>query len=121
MSDQQKNLVLARLVLVFHIVFILHYIVGTLIAWKFRWYAWVQLANLVGTVIVHLKWHGCPFTALEKKYLHAAGKVPYSGTLYQHYFFKKFFGITVSKSFVSWFLSITKLVPALLGALLLLA
>ena len=119
MSEQQKNLFLARLVLIFHLVFILHYIVGTFIAWKFRWYAWVQLVNLIGTIVVHLKWHGCPFTALEKKYLIASNVTPYSGTLYQYYFFNKLLGITVSKTFVSWFLSITKLVPALLGASLL--
>jgi hypothetical protein len=88
MGKKQKNLVIARLILAFHLFIILHYIIGTVIAFYYRWYAWVQLVNVTGTLIIHGIWHSCPFTEWERKYLKKSGIDPYNGTLYQYYFFK---------------------------------
>jgi hypothetical protein len=116
MTISQKNLLYARLTFAFHVILIIHYIMGSVLAWYINWYAWVQLVNLVGTVLIHLKWHNCPFTKLEKLFIERAGRKPYNGSLYQYYFFQKIFQYDASKNFVSTFLILTKLLPACFGA-----
>jgi hypothetical protein len=77
--------ILAKLVLIVHLIFILFVILGGLLTLYRRWAVWVHLpAALWGILIEFADW-SCPLTALEVTWLQQAAEVGYSGGFVEYY------------------------------------
>jgi hypothetical protein len=79
------HLILAKLVLITHVIFIFFVIVGGLLALRWRRAVWVHLPAAVWGMLIEFTDWTCPLTALEIKWLQEAGEAGYSGGFIEHY------------------------------------
>ncbi len=77
--------VLADAVLLLHLAFILFVLLGALLAWRWRWVAWVHLPAVAWAVLLEFFGWLCPLTPLEVRLRTAAGEGGYAGGFIDHY------------------------------------
>jgi hypothetical protein len=79
------HLVLAKLVLITHLIFIFFVILGGLFALRWWWTVWLHVPAAVWGILIEFTDWTCPLTALEIKWLQEAGETGYSGGFIEHY------------------------------------
>ncbi len=77
--------VLADAVLLLHLAFILFVLLGALLAWRWRWVAWVHLPAVAWAVLLEFFGWLCPLTPLEVRLRTVAGEGGYAGGFIDHY------------------------------------
>ncbi len=77
--------VLADGVLLLHLAFILFVLLGALLAWRWRWVAWVHLPAVAWAVLLEFFGWLCPLTPLEVRLRTVAGEGGYAGGFIDHY------------------------------------
>ena len=75
----------ADAVLVGHLAFIAFVMLGALVAWRWRWVAWLHVPALAWAAFVEATGRVCPLTPLENALRVAAGDEGYGGDFVQHY------------------------------------
>ena len=76
---------LADLVLVAHVTFILFVVLGGLLVFWRRWFAWLHVPAAVYGVLVEMLGWICPLTYLENDLRQAAGGSAYAVGFVEHY------------------------------------
>ncbi|MEU8223383.1 DUF2784 domain-containing protein [Kribbella sp. NPDC048915] len=76
---------LAEAMFVLHAAFLLFFVIGAFLAWKWFALIWVHLAIVVWNLAIVVIDYDCPFTGVEKYFLRRAGEVPYEGGYINHY------------------------------------
>jgi len=76
---------LADLTVLLHGAFILFVAVGGLLAWRWRWVAWMHVPCAAWGALVELAGWVCPLTPLENAFRARAGATGYRGGFIEHY------------------------------------
>lgn len=77
--------VLADVVMVFHGVMLLFFVIGGFLAWKWFKLVWISLGIAVWNLTIVLLDFGCPVTATEKALRRRGGESVYEGGYINHY------------------------------------
>ncbi|WBQ05514.1 DUF2784 domain-containing protein [Kribbella sp. CA-293567] len=76
---------LADLVMIAHGAFLIFFVIGGFLAWKWRRVIWAHLFVAVWNLTIVILDFGCPVTALEKHWRREGGEQVYEGGFIQHY------------------------------------
>jgi hypothetical protein len=76
---------LADAMFVLHAAFLLFFVIGAFLAWKWRRLIWIHLAIVGWNVAIVLIDYDCPFTGVEKYFLRRGGESVYEGGYINHY------------------------------------
>jgi uncharacterized protein DUF2784 len=76
---------LADVMFVLHAAFLLFFVLGGFLAWKWPKVIWAHLAIVVWSVAIVVIDYDCPFTGAEKFFLRKGGEVPYEAGYINHY------------------------------------
>jgi len=75
----------ADAVLLLHAAFVLFAVFGGLLAWRWRWVAWLQLPAVAWAAFVEFSGRVCPLTPLENALRREAGEAGYGGDFIGNY------------------------------------
>lgn len=75
----------ADAVLLLHLAFIVFVVAGGLLAFRYRWIAWLHLPAAAWGAYVELAGRLCPLTTLENLYRLRAGQSGYTDSFVEHY------------------------------------
>lgn len=75
----------ADAVLLLHLAFIVFVVAGGLLAFRYRWMAWIHLPAAAWGAYVELAGRLCPLTTLENLYRTRAGQSGYAESFVEHY------------------------------------
>lgn len=76
---------LADGVLLFHLVFILFVVLGSLLVWRFPRLAWLHLPAVMWAGLIEISGRVCPLTPLENHLRRLSGEAGYRGGFVEHY------------------------------------
>lgn len=76
---------LGDVVMVVHAAFLVFFVIGGFLAWKWRKVIWAHLFVGLWNITIVILDFGCPVTALEKYFRRRGGEQPYEGGFIQHY------------------------------------
>ncbi|MDH5472397.1 MAG: DUF2784 domain-containing protein [Gammaproteobacteria bacterium] len=75
----------ADLIVLFHFVFILFVLFGSILLFKWRWLVWLHIPSVIwGSLAIMLRWI-CPLTPLENWLRYSAGEEFYTGSFIERY------------------------------------
>lgn len=77
--------ILADGMMILHGAFLLFFVIGGFLAWKWRRVIWVHLAVAVWNLTIVLLDFECPVTGVEKHWRREGGEEPYAGGYIKHY------------------------------------
>ncbi|HXX83574.1 MAG TPA: DUF2784 domain-containing protein [Casimicrobiaceae bacterium] len=77
--------VAAAAVLLLHAAFVLFAVFGGLLAWRWRWVAWLHLPAVAWAAFVEFTGRVCPLTPLENALRREAGETAYRGDFIGNY------------------------------------
>ena len=75
----------ADAVLLLHAAFVLFAVFGGLLAWRWRWVAWLHLPAVAWAAFVEFSGRVCPLTPLENALRREAGEAGYGGDFIGNY------------------------------------
>lgn len=75
----------ADAVLLLHAAFVLFAVLGGLLAWRWRWVAWLHLPAIAWAAFVEFTGRVCPLTPLENVLRREAGEAGYGGDFIDNY------------------------------------
>ena len=75
----------ADAVLLLHAAFVLFAVFGGLLAWRWRWVAWLHLPAVAWAAFVEFTGRVCPLTPLENALRREAGEASYGGDFIGNY------------------------------------
>ncbi|WP_350279967.1 DUF2784 domain-containing protein [Kribbella sp. HUAS MG21] len=70
---------------VLHAAFLLFFVIGAFLAWKWAKLIWVHLGIVVWNLAIVIVDYDCPFTGVEKYFRRRGGETPYEGGFINHY------------------------------------
>jgi len=76
---------LADVMVVLHAAFLLFFVIGGFLAWRWPRLIWVHLGIVVWSLAIVLIDYDCPFTGMEKFFLRKGGETPYDAGYIHHY------------------------------------
>ena len=76
---------LGELMLVLHAAFLLFFVTGAFVAWKWPKLIWIHLAIVVWNVAIVVVDYDCPLTGVEKYFRRRGGEPVYEGGYINHY------------------------------------
>lgn len=76
---------LGDVVMVVHAGFLVFFVIGGFLAWRWRKVIWAHLFVGLWNITIVVLDFGCPVTALEKYFRRQGGEQPYEGGFIQHY------------------------------------
>jgi uncharacterized protein DUF2784 len=76
---------LGDVVMVVHASFLIFFVIGGFLAWRWRKVIWAHLFVGIWNITIVILDFGCPVTALEKYFRRKGGEQPYEGGYIQHY------------------------------------
>jgi hypothetical protein len=76
---------LGDVMFVLHAAFLLFFVIGAFLAWKWARLIWVHLAIVVWNLAIVVIDYDCPFTGAEKYFRRRGGEIPYEGGYINHY------------------------------------
>ena len=76
---------LGDVVMVIHGALLVFFLVGGLLAWRWRKLIWAHLFVIFWNLTIVILDFGCPVTATEKYFRRKGGEVPYQGGYIGHY------------------------------------
>ncbi|MET9313329.1 DUF2784 domain-containing protein [Kribbella sp. NPDC003505] len=77
--------VLGDVMFVLHAAFLLFFVFGGFLAWKWPRLIWAHLAIVVWSFAIVIVDYDCPFTGVEKYFRRRGGEVPYESGYINHY------------------------------------
>ncbi|WP_020386739.1 DUF2784 domain-containing protein [Kribbella catacumbae] len=77
--------ILADGMMILHGAFLLFFVIGGFLAWKWRRVIWAHLAVAVWNLTIVLLDFECPVTGVEKHWMRQGGEEPYAGGYIKHY------------------------------------
>ncbi len=77
--------ILADLMMIAHGAFLLFFVIGGFLAWKWRRVIWAHLAVGLWNITIVLLDFECPVTGVEKEWMRKGGEEPYAGGYIKHY------------------------------------
>jgi hypothetical protein len=80
-----EYLLLADLVVIFHMAFILFALLGGLLFWRWRWWGWIHAPAFVWAGVIELTGGICPLTHLEYRLRILGSGDTYRGDFIDHY------------------------------------
>lgn len=75
----------ADVTVVVHALFILFVVLGGVLAWRWRWIAWVHVPSAAWGALIEFAGWTCPLTPLENHFRRLAGQAGYTGGFIEHY------------------------------------
>jgi hypothetical protein len=104
----------ADLVIALHLATIVFGVVGSFLAWRWRWVMWPHLAVLGLIALVNVTGSSCPLTDWEKSLMRRGGERPFPGGFNEHYLVDPVHpsGITPTVNLVIYLIAI---VPSVVG------
>lgn len=76
---------LADGMMILHGAFLLFFVIGGFLAWKWRRVIWAHLAVGIWNITIVLLDFECPVTGVEKHWMRKGGEEPYAGGYIKHY------------------------------------
>lgn len=76
---------LADGMMILHGAFLLFFVIGGFLAWKWRRVIWAHLAVGIWNITIVLLDFECPVTGVEKDWMRKGGEEPYAGGYIKHY------------------------------------
>jgi hypothetical protein len=76
---------LADGMMILHGAFLLFFVIGGFLAWKWRRVIWAHLAVGLWNITIVLLDFECPVTGVEKHWMRKGGEEPYAGGYINHY------------------------------------
>lgn len=76
---------LGDVMMVLHGAFLVFFVIGGFLAWRWRRVIWAHLFVGVWNITIVILDFGCPVTALEKWFRALGGETPYEGGYIKHY------------------------------------
>ncbi|TCC43471.1 DUF2784 domain-containing protein [Kribbella sindirgiensis] len=76
---------LGDVMFVLHAAFLLFFVIGGFLAWKWAKLIWVHLGIVVWNVAIVIVDYDCPFTGAEKYFRRRGGETPYESGFINHY------------------------------------
>jgi hypothetical protein len=76
---------LANGVVLLHFAFVLFVVLGGLLVWRWRWFAWLHLPAVAWAVLIEFGGWLCPLTPLENRFRQLAGGARYGGDFIERY------------------------------------
>lgn len=76
---------LADGMMILHGAFLLFFVIGGFLAWKWRRVIWAHLAVGLWNITIVLLDFECPVTGVEKHWMRKGGEEPYAGGYIKHY------------------------------------
>ena len=90
---------LADALVLVHLAFVLFVVLGGLLAFRKRWWAWVHLPAAFWGVVIELRGWVCPLTPLENHLRGLGGEVGYSGGFVEQYLIPILYPAGLTRSF----------------------
>ena len=76
---------LADVMFVLHAAFLLFFVLGAFLAWKWPRVIWAHLAIVVWSLAIVIIDYDCPFTGVEKSFMRRGGEQVYESGYINHY------------------------------------